>query len=126
MHFRLQVPASAPSFTHQVDVRTLTAFSERTVYWGLEWSTPITTVTLNNATALMLECASLRMPNTWASWSRAPAAVLALYPLGYAREYGRSYDSPYLQSSSICGVSHGDTLNRLGTLDFRLLAENGP
>ncbi len=125
MHFRLHVSASSPSFSHAVGVETLTALADRTVHYGLEWATPVLTLTAQTTPALMLECPSLRTTNTWCSWTGAPLAVLAMLPARDTQEYGEALDTPYLQSSTLCGVFRGDELNRLGSLDFRLLKADG-
>ncbi len=125
MHYRLFVSSSAAAFSYQVDVQTLTAFAGKTVSYGLEWATTVQPLVAQTTPALILECPSLRATNTWASWSKAPAGVLALLPARDTLEYGEALDTPYLQSSALCGVFRGDELNRLGSLDFRLLKADG-
>ena len=125
MHYRLHVSASSTSFSQAVDVETLTALADRTVHYGLEWATPVRPPTAQTTPALMLESPSLRTTNTWCSWTWGPLAVLALLPRKDSLEYGEATDSPYLQSSSLCGVFRGDELNRLAALDFRLLKADG-
>ena len=118
MHYRLFVSGSTASFSQSIDVKTLTAFAGPTVQYGLEWATTVQPLVAQTTPALILECPSLRSTNTWASWSKAHAGVLALLPAKDTLEYGEALDTPYLQSSALCGVFRGDQLNRLGSLDF--------
>ena len=105
-----------------MDVRPLTEFAGKTVHYGLEWATTVQPLAAKTIPALILECPSLRATNTW---SKSQAAVLALLPTKDTLEFREALDSPYLQSSALCGVFRGDELNRLGSLDFRLLQADG-
>ena len=137
MHYRLyidpqqRISGSLHEFTVDTSkVTSLTDFSEnQTLYFGVEWCSPIVASEVDidyrqnysNPYALLLEC-DIPHHNTYQSWTRGTSSVITLITSHLQTGYhGLSRDSPYLQSSALCGITRSDVLAKRGQLSFRLL-----
>ena len=137
MHHRIYVSSDDALVNTRVsypisDYTTLNDFAGKAVYIGLEWITPIAASSfqaggdfdIRHPSALLLTLKNFQAHNQAVSWAAPnPGAILALLP-GYAGTgfYGVCQDSPYLQSSALPLVSHGDDLRTRRSLDFEVLA----
>ena len=134
MHHRIfisseNVPASSLSFSI-ADYTSLNDFAGKAIYIGLEWLTPIAASDVNvdfkfdldHPNGLMLVLTNITSHNQATSW-KGSGSILALLP-GYAGTgyYGVCCDSPYLQTSALPVISHGDDLRSRSTLDFEFLS----
>ena len=134
MHHRLFIssenaPASSLSYSI-AEYTSLNDFAGKSIYIALEWLTPIAASDVNNdfkfdmdhPNGLMLVLTNITSHNQATSWN-GTGSILALLPgcagTGY---YGVCCDSPYLQTSALPIVSHGDDLRSRSSLDFEFLS----
>lgn len=137
VHHRIYVSSEGSTSKTRVscpitDYTTLNDFAEKAVNVGLEWITPVAasdtsieygTYHFDNPLAAMLCLRNVRVLNQYTSWSSPNVgSVLALLPAYAGTGYfGLSQDSPYLQSSALCLISHGDDLRAQNSLDFEIV-----
>ncbi len=134
MHHRLfisseNVTASSLSFSIS-NYTSLNDFAGKAIYIALEWLTPIAASDVNtdfkfaleHPNGLMLVLTNITSHNQATSWNGS-GSILALLP-GYAGTgyYGVCSDSPYLQTSALPIISHGDDLRTRSSLDFEFLS----
>ena len=125
--------ASKSRVSHSIsDYTTLNDFAGKAVNIGLEWITPVAASDLtleygnysfDNPLSALLCLRNVRVLNQYTSWnSPNVGAVLALLPAYAGTGYfGLSQDSPYLQSSALGLISHGDDLRAQNSLDFEIV-----
>jgi hypothetical protein len=123
------VPASSILYSI-ADYTSLNDFAGKAIYIGLEWLTPIVASDVNtdfkfdldHPNGLMLVLTNITLHNQATSWNGS-GSILALLP-GYAGSgyFGVCCDSPYLQTSGVPIVSHGDDLRTHSTMDFEFLS----
>ena len=137
MHHRIFISSEdsddSSDFSYPIgDYTTLNDFSGKAVYIGLEWISTIAAsdfqadyaFDIQHPNALMLVLKNVPVHNQAVSWNTPnPGSILALLP-GYVGTgfYGVCNDSPYLQSSALPLVSHGDDLRSRAALEFGFLA----
>ncbi len=136
MHHRLiisseDVPAASLSYSIAADYMSLNDFAGiKAIYIGLEWLIYIAASDVNtdfkfnlkHPNGLMLVLTNITSHNQATRWNGS-GSILALLP-GYAGKgyYGVCCDSPYLQTSALPIISHGDDLRSRSTLDFELIS----
>ena len=110
----------------------LNDFAGKAVNIALEWISVVAASDFDpeygtdtrHPNGLLLCIQNIRVGNQATSWRRPyTGSILALLP-GYAGTgfYGSCQDTPYLQSSALGLVSHGDDLRTLATLEFELFS----
>ena len=134
MHHRIfiiseNVPTSSLSYSI-ANYTSLNDFFGKAIYIGLEWLTPnaasdVSTdfkFDLEHPNGLMLVLTNITSHNQSTSWNGS-GSILAVLPVhagtGY---YGVCCDSPYLQTSALPIVSHGNDLLSWSPLDFEFLS----
>lgn len=137
MHHRVYISsegqASKNRFSYPIsDYTSLNDFAGKAVNIALEWITPIAASDFEadygddsrHPHGLLLSLMNVRVHNQYTSWTNpAVGSILALLPehknTGF---YGICQDTPYLQTSSLGLISHGDDLRSRATLDFELFS----
>jgi len=137
MHHRLYISSEGqPSKTRFsfpiTDHTSLNDFAGNAVNIALEWITPLAISDfevdfgedLRHPHGLLVSLQNIRVHNQFTSWKTPEVgSILALLPehknTGF---YGICQDTPYLQTSSLGLISHGDDLRSQATLDFEVFA----
>lgn len=137
VHHRVYVSsegqASKTRFSFPIgEYTTLNDFAGKPVNIALEWITPIAASDFEedfgdddrHPHGLLLSLMNIRVHNQYTSWKNPETgSILALLP-GHKNTgfYGICQDTPYLQTSSLGLISHGDDLRSQSTLDFALFS----
>ena len=137
MHHRIYVSSEGSASKDKVsypitDYTILNDFAGKAVNIGLEWITPVAasditleygTYRFDNPLAAMLCLKNVRVLNQYTSWTSPNlGSVLALLPAYAGTGYfGLCQDSPYLQSSALGLISHGDDLRAQNSIDFEIV-----